>query len=417
MDEPVTGERDHLREAPAFRLRLEWPGGEYFLGVTEGGFSLYVGSELAFHFDLEGRLRRAFKGGERFLRGLDGKVLRRTRPGKVGDRIPLETATEVFQLAHDAVTGALAELAAPAPAGPNAATEARELLGRAARYTPARLEEEARRFLEVYEPLSIIPPDRYKALILQATVGCSYGKCAFCTLYRDVAYRRKTPEEFREHVRAVKRFLGRALPLRSGVFLGEANAIEIPMKDLERMLESIHEELPEQVTPGPGRRGGISAFTDVFHENSKSRADLERLSSLGLDRVYLGIESGDDEVLKSLRKPVTREAAARRVRALKEAGLPVGVIFLVGAGGHPQGRSARAHVEGTASLVGEFRLDTGDVVYLSPLYWESPPQGVDQTQLQLTEAEIAEEERELTERLRAQGIRVSRYDLRSFVYY
>jgi hypothetical protein len=404
-DEP--DEREHLRTAARFSTCLEWPPGEktFLLGSSEGSFSLYAGSAHAFHFDLEGRLRRAYVDGTHYLRGLDGKVLRKTLSRGSSDTGASPAAApgdadEARQL-HDLVrvTAERALEALPSSEGPFA--EARALLALAASFTPERLALEIERFREAYAPLAMLPPDRYKALILQATLGCAYGKCAFCSLYHGVRYRRKTPEEFREHVRKVKRFLGKALPLKSGVFLGEANALELP--DVERIVEVVLEEVPDQVRPGPGRRGGLSAFTDVFQEPFKSREELERLRSMGLDRVYLGVESGDDGILRALRKPATGRSASKRVESLKAAGVPVGVIFLVGAGG--QG-GARAHVEGTVSLTEALHLDSGDVVYLSPLHMEGS----------LGEEELRAQEGELTERLRSLGLRVSRYDLRSFVY-
>ena len=410
-------EREHLRTAARFSACLEWPPGEktFLLGAGEGSFSLYSGSARAFHFDLEGRLRRAYVDGTHYLRGLDGKVLRKVRltgsevagpsPGAPGDAGEVR---QLYELVHLTVLQALEKL----PPSEEPFAQGRALLALASAFTPEKLELEIERFREAYAPLSMLPPDRYKALILQATVGCAYGKCAFCSLYRGVRYRRKTPEEFREHARKVKRFLGKALVLRSGVFLGEANALELP--DVERIVEVVLEEVPDQVRPGPGRRGGISAFTDVFQEPFKSREELERLRSMGLDRVYLGLESGDDDVLRALRKPATGRSASRRVDSLKTAGIPVGVIFLVGAGGRG---GSRAHVEGTVRLAEALHLDPGDVVYLSPLYMEgrAGSSGMAREDT-LGEDELRAQERELAERLRTLGIRVSRYDLRSFVY-
>lgn len=411
--------RDHLRGAEGFTVRLEWPPGDrrYFLGLAAGTFALHVDPDDAFHFDLEGRLRRAFTRGRNYLRGLDGAVLRKTvARGKraVSAQGPLEPgeAADVFRRTHEQAVHAArsfdrsrVDLEAEGTPGP-VFEHVRALLGRAEEYDPARLAAESERFAETYAPLSILPPDRYRALILQATVGCSYGKCAFCSLYRGVPYHRKSVEEFRAHVCGVKALLGRALCLKSGVFLAEANALEIPFESLEPIFGVLHDEVPGQATPAVGRRGGVSAFTDVFQGRFRTRAELMRLKDMGLDRVYLGVESGDDAVLESLRKPGSRRAAVERVRSLKEAGISAGVIFLVGAGG-PTRR--REHVDHSVSLVEEFELDDGDIVYLSPLYWPDRPDP--------EAGELESEERELRERLRALGARVSRYDLKSFVYY
>lgn len=429
--------RAHLRTAEGFRRTLEWPEPErtYFLGAAEGTFSLYGPGGWAYHFDLEGRLRRAASPGLHYLRGLDGAVLRKRlrRPSETFEDLPPPSAGEVRDLyarVHAAVAGALEALRAAPRIAPDEAAraEALDLLSRAAAYDPVRLEAEAERFREVYEPLGILPPDRYRALILQVTSGCSWGRCRFCALYRGTPYRRKSPEEFRAHARAAKAFLGRALALKRGVFLGEANALEAPFEDLRRIFRIVAEEVPEDVVGRPGERGGISAFTDVFSEPALGRSELAELARLGLDRVYLGIESGDDDVLRALRKPATRRLAEERVRELKAAGVSVGAIFLLGAAG----ARSREHVEGTASLAASLSLGERDVVYLSPFVPGGRAEGLGAGDARPPSAGLAEargedlpaprpedierEERELRERLGTLGVRVGRYDIASFVY-
>ncbi|MBI4585929.1 MAG: radical SAM protein [Planctomycetes bacterium] len=390
-----------LRGGKGFAATLEWQGsaGSYLLGLRPYTFALYTGAGAAFHFDLEGRLRRAFvpEAGERgthYLRGLDGHLLRKKLADeeeageRLSDSSPLgpEQRRALFQEAHRTVQGALQSFpgAGPAPqgageggAGEREAARARELLERAAAYDPDRLEREARRFLEAYRPLGILPPDQYHALILQATEGCAYNSCTFCNLYRGSRYRVKAPEEFREHVRRVKAFLGQALPLRQGIFLGEANALAVPQPALLKIFAVLREEVPEflGLPPPPGGRPaavsqfskklcGVAAFMDAFTVRDKEAGEFEELARLGLRRVYLGVESGDEDLLRFLRKPASNENVQRFVEDLKRAGLFAGVIILVGAGGYRYGES---HVEKTVELANRLPLGEGDLIFLSPL--------------------------------------------------
>ncbi len=163
----------------------------------------------------------------------------------------------------------------------------------------------------------------------------------------------------------------------------------------------------------PGRRGGFSSFTDVFEGHHRDDEDLKRLAALGLRRVYLGVESGDDEVLRRLLKPASRELVLRRARELQAAGVTIGAIFLVGASGRERSRS---HVERSISLLRDLHLGDDDLVYLSRL---RPPSGLRSVagSEPLDEDELAAEESQLRLAFRALGARVSRYDVQNFVYY
>jgi len=418
-------ERAHLRDAPGFRAGVEWPAprNTWFWALGDTTFTLHQGADLVMHFDLEGRLRRAFVDGTNYQRGMDGRVLRKVPSRWRGSGAPptgpfgTEETAALFDAVHRAVSDSLAELrddeAQAMPGADDALQQARETLERAARFDASRLAAESERFLETYDPLGILPPDCYRSLILQVTTGCRYGKCEFCTLYEDVSWRRKSVDEFHAHLRSVKELFGRALPLKRGVFLSEANALEIPTPDLARMMEIAADELPEIVQTSPERRGGFSAFTDVFEGHHRDDEDLELLARRGLRRVYLGIESGDDVVLRRLLKPANRELVLRRARELREVGLSIGAIFLVGAGGRER---SRAHVDNSIALLRDLELDKDDIVYLSRLRPPPSMKSVIEAGV-LDEDELAAEEKELLLAAQSLGTRASRYEVDTFVYY
>lgn len=437
-------EFDHLREAPGFTWTREWEGprDRYLLGLREGGFSLYTERTTAAHFDLEGRLRRAFledsAGWSHYLRGFDGRLLRKRKvlrgdpvpPGESEASLELADRRGVYERTHVLVQEALESL-------PDSRDEEKEadspgaLLSRAAAYHPDRLEEECRRFLQAYRPIGILPPDRYLSLILQATEGCAYNGCIFCSLYRGQRFRAKGPDEFRDHVKRVKAFLGRALSTRKGVFLGEANALTIPQPALKSLLQVLHRELPVELlgdphsgsesARAPSGPGGISSFLDAFTTRDKGPREMAELRDLGLRRVFLGIESGHQEVLSFLKKPASNEGVRELVGAFKESGVSLGAIFLIGAGGK---QYERRHLEASVELARSLPLDGGDLIYLSPLVVE--PGGRYETGARargitpLTAAEMARQDAELRKILRpAPGEnrpKVTRYDIESFIY-
>jgi hypothetical protein len=106
----------------------------------------------------------------------------------------------------------------------------------------------------------------------------------------------------------------------------------------------------------------LYAFIDAFHVERKSVADWQELKALGLARVYIGMESGHDPLLRWLHKPGDADAVLDAVTTLKAAGLQASVIIMLGVGG---ARYADGHVRGTIDLLNAMPLGRGDLVYFS----------------------------------------------------
>ncbi|MBO9314915.1 MAG: radical SAM protein, partial [Chloroflexus sp.] len=229
------------------------------------------------------------------------------------------------------------------------------------RWDVDRLEAERERFRKVYKPISILPPDQYRALVLQATEGCSWNRCHFCTFYRDRAFRIHSPGSFRTHIQRVKEFVGAGIGLRRAIFLGDANALIIPQPRLRELLQVVHEEF--RIGPQADFKG-IYAFLDIFGAERKTLDEYRELAAAGVRRIYLGLESGDETVFRLLNKPGSPAEAIEAVRTIKAAGIAVGVILLVGAGGE---RFAHDHVQHSLAAIAAMGLGPEDIVYLSPL--------------------------------------------------
>ena len=178
---------------------------------------------------------------------------------------------------------------------------------------------DAARFASVYDTVGILPPDQYLALVLQATEGCSWNACTFCHLFRGRPFRVKTEAEFGEHIEGVRRFFGDAIALRRSLFLGAANALCVASDRMLPLMESAVRAFPQAA------KGGVHAFVDAWAGRRRS-AEYGGYAALGLRRVYVGLESGDPQLLSWLRKPGTPEDALSLVEALHESGIAVGVI-------------------------------------------------------------------------------------------
>jgi radical SAM superfamily enzyme YgiQ (UPF0313 family) len=370
-------------------------------------------------YDCEGRLWTAMLAGVSYRRGLDGKMIAKWRlPGNDRERrwLPPSEAEHVETCARHtvaqlwaAIRVGEARLATAVPA------EGATVFERAVSFDAERSRADAARYHQVYKPVGILPPDQYMSLVLQATEGCSFNTCTFCSFYKDRPFRIKRPDEFRSHARAVRDFLGAGLSLRRTIFVGDANALVAPMPLFMSLVDVIHEVYDVE------RLGGLYAFLDGFSGERKTAADYRALAARGLKRVYIGMESGNEPLLKFLCKPSKSAEVIRAVQAMKAGGVAVGIIILLGAGGH---QYAEGHVHDTIKAINAMSLGMDDIVYFSELFVdEGMPysQAAYQAQLKpLTPQERAAQgeaiERGLRFSVEGGTPRISRYDIREFVY-
>lgn len=399
-----------------------WRGNPLTISLRDSGLIVSVGAPdraAVISYDGAGRLWSIWHDGRHYRRGLNGRVLSKWRDNEgVRQREWLDTpnARTLEEQAHallatlyaDFTTGAV-PLNVPLP------REGHFLLARAVTFDPAHSQSDTRRYTEIYKPIGILPPDQYMAVVLQLTEGCSFNTCTFCDFYRDRPFRVKGDDEFQEHLRAVKDYLGDGLKLRRGIFLADANAMVIPMSRLVKSLDTISNEFDTST------RDGVYAFLDGFSGAKKSDEDYQQLARRGLRRVYIGLESGSARLLSFLRKPGKPEDVIRAVVAMKAGGVSVGIIILLGAGGR---QFSTEHVEDTVAVLNALPLDQSDLIYFSDLV-EHPVlaytrQAREAGLVALTLAEREQQEDQIRQGLRwaqqAARPRISRYDIREFIY-
>jgi radical SAM superfamily enzyme YgiQ (UPF0313 family) len=209
-----------------------------------------------------------------------------------------------------------------------------------------------------YEGLIIRPPSEARSLLLQATVGCSHNQCTFCRAYKQKRFRIRAFEEIEEDIREA----GTTLRPVERVFLCDGDALIIPQRRLLDILQSIRENIH-----GVQRVGTYANAKSILRKN---REELAALRDAGLHIVYLGVETGSEEVLRRIRKGVTYEQMVEAGRRVKQAGIKLSVTALLGIGGV---ELSAEHARETARILSDLDPDyagmlTVMVVPGTPLY-------------------------------------------------
>lgn len=171
-----------------------------------------------------------------------------------------------------------------------------------------------------YEGNVIRPPSEAYSLLLQVTVGCSHNKCTFCSAYKGEKFRIKSREEILEDILEASQY--RRV---ERVFLCDGDALIIPQPRLVEILELIRKHIR-----GVERVGLYANAKSILR---KSVEELRQLKDLGLGICYLGVETGNEDILKAIHKGVTYDQMVAAGRRIKEAGIDLSATILLGIGG------------------------------------------------------------------------------------
>jgi radical SAM superfamily enzyme YgiQ (UPF0313 family) len=179
------------------------------------------------------------------------------------------------------------------------------------------------------------PPSEAYSLIIQATVGCNHNKCSFCGSYRDKRFAIRSIQEIREDLEDA-----RSMGPVDKVFLADGDALCIPQKRLEEILQEVNHYIPSV------ERIGI--YANARNILGKSVEGLRALRSLKLGIIYMGVETGDSELLKRIQKGATYDQLVEAGQRVKEAGIALSVTVLLGIGGI---EGSERHASATAKVL------------------------------------------------------------------
>jgi radical SAM superfamily enzyme YgiQ (UPF0313 family) len=172
-----------------------------------------------------------------------------------------------------------------------------------------------------YEGNCIRPPPEAFSILLQVTLGCSHNKCTFCGTYKDKRFAIKDDRVILGDIL----FASKHMKNQDRVFLMDGDALIIPRERLVWILDQIREHLPWVK--------GVGSYANTKSISLKSSQQLDDLRRRGLDRIYLGVETGDDELRKKVRKGFTARQCADMGKKIKQAGMRLTVMVLLGIAG------------------------------------------------------------------------------------
>lgn len=172
-----------------------------------------------------------------------------------------------------------------------------------------------------YEGAVFRPPSEARSLIIQATIGCSHNKCTFCTMYKEKQFRARPFEE----IEADLKYARKAYSHVKRFFLADGDALILNFEKLSRILAAIKNIFPEC------ERVGIYGTSRSI--NLKSHEELVKLKELGLGIIYLGLESGNNEILTRINKGECAEDIVIAGQKVKKSGILLSVTAISGLGG------------------------------------------------------------------------------------
>ena len=180
------------------------------------------------------------------------------------------------------------------------------------------------------------PPAETESLIFQVALGCPHNTCSFCAMYKGVPYRVISEEEvFSTFEHAARRY-----PETRRIFLADGDVMVLSFERLRRMLEELNRLFPALAR--------VNLYANGSSILAKTPEELAHLRQRKLQTLYVGLESGDEELLKKVEKGETAEGLCQAVQRAQAAGLKCSVMVLLGLGG--RGGTGQ-HAEATARLL------------------------------------------------------------------
>lgn len=189
-----------------------------------------------------------------------------------------------------------------------------------------------------YEGTVYRPPSEAGSLIIQLTIGCARNTCTFCNMYKDKTFRIRPLDEVAEDLEMARKYYSRIQVRR--IFLADGDALIVKTEDLLYIIGKCKEYFPEVE-----RISVYGAPKDILH---KTPEELRRLKEAGLDMVYMGLESGADEVLRAVKKGVTADEMIEAGKKVRAAGMVVSITVISGLGGKALWRE---HALGSARVI------------------------------------------------------------------
>ncbi|MGD1822083.1 MAG: radical SAM protein [Pleomorphochaeta sp.] len=237
-----------------------------------------------------------------------------------------------------------------------------------------------------YEGKIYRPWPEANSLIIQVTTGCTHNKCTFCDMFREQKFHIKDInvifDDIEESASLYKDYV-------ESIFLVDGNVMVLNTEFLLKVINKINKSFPKLK-----RIALYSSFNDL---RRKSVEDLKKLKKAGIEMVYVGLESGNDDILEFVKKGITPNQAIEGMKKAKEAEIKVLVSIIFGLGGKYK---SKEHIKDTVELINIIKPDE-----IAPMALTLQPNTVLKQQadskefIQATPLQILEEEKYLIENI------------------
>ena len=165
------------------------------------------------------------------------------------------------------------------------------------------------------------PPSEAKSLIFQVTLGCSFNECSFCDMYRSKEYSERSWEEVKGEID----LMAKTMPDTTRVFLADGDALNLSTNYMIQIVEYIYQKFPNLER--------VSCYAMPMNLLKKTPEELNMMNKAGLNRLYLGIETGNDIILKKVTKGATQSTMIKSCNKAKDAGFTLSCMVILGLGG------------------------------------------------------------------------------------
>jgi len=189
---------------------------------------------------------------------------------------------------------------------------------------------------QIYRPFS-----EANSYLLQCTIGCSHNRCTFCGMYRDRQFRIRSLEEITTDIRMARDHYGDL----EKVFLCDGDAVAMDTDMLLQILKELYRTFPSL--------RHVGTYVGPQSTLLKDPSDLAALRSAGLTKAYLGVESGDDQVLQEIRKGVSAAEMLEAGKRLVAADINLSSMVLLGI--TDKGERSKAHAAATAEITNRMK--------------------------------------------------------------
>jgi radical SAM superfamily enzyme YgiQ (UPF0313 family) len=209
------------------------------------------------------------------------------------------------------------------------------------------------------ERVIVRPPSEADSLLLPVTFGCSHNDCTFCGTYSDIKFRIRHAEDVKQDIDKIAQNYSSSV---RRVFLENGDALIAPQHILVEVLNYLNKKFP--------RLERVGTYASPQSALIKSVEQLKELNQLGLKIAYLGVETGDEELLKKIKKGATYDQIVEGGRKIKQAGITLSVTVILGLGGT---EGSQKHALGTAKILSDLDPDFAGTLTLmlvpgTPLY-------------------------------------------------